>query len=333
MSILRKKINNNNSNGNSNAGSNNTGNNISRLPNINSSNSSASLATANLSGLGTNQVQLTQEMAQQLIAQQLNQQTVQQLPAWTTPNANSELTTEQLIALAQKDEVKRKPNIFWGRSYSGVGQLQHHNLFLKVIILFILSYGFWNSYQWRLHSTEIGIKQWVVFEKNQGITSAKDSRLYQTGADNEEIQAMAWNMVRWVIAASSSNVEASYNEARQFMTPEMLNEFDKSFGEKIEALKQLGIYRKIENASVRQMTEKDVPAGSTFRPTRYDVVVSGELYTFRESNKDLLAKGPFTYRLRLVPLNTRTIQNPSALLVNSLEEINYQSTLTKDENK
>ena len=332
MSILRKKLNNNGSNNSSNS---NAGNNTGRLPNINSS---ASLATGNLASVATNQGQLTQEIAQQLIAQQLNQQTNQQtnqqLPAWTTPNTlNSELTTEQLIALAQKNEVKRKPNIFWGRSYSGVGQLQHNNLFLKVVIFFVLGYGFWNSYQWRLHSTEIGIKQWVVFEKNQGITTPKDSRLYQTGADNEEIQAMAWNMVRWVIAASSSNVEASYTEARQFMTQEMLTEFDKSFGEKIEALKQLGIYRKIENASVRQMTEKDVPAGSTFRPSRYDVIVSGELYTFRESNKDLLAKGPFTYRLRLVPLNTRTIQNPSALLVNSLEEINYQSTLTKDESK
>ncbi|MBL8192844.1 MAG: hypothetical protein JNM06_03390 [Blastocatellia bacterium] len=329
MSILRKKVTNNNSSN----GNNNTGNNTSKLPNINSSNSNESLATSNLTGVATNQGQLTQQLAQQL-AQQLNQQTNQQLPAWTTPNTlNSELTTEQLIALAQKDEVKRRPNIFWGRSYSGIGQLQHNNLFLKVVIFFILSYGFWNSYQWRLHSTEIGIKQWVVFEKNQGVSSPKDSRLYQTGADNEEIQAMAWNMVRWVIAASSSNVEASYTEARQFMTQEMLTEFDKSFGEKIEALKQLGIYRKIENASVRQMTEKDVPAGSTFRPSRYDVIVSGELYTYRESNKDLLAKGPFTYRLRLVPLNTRTIQNPSALLVNSLEEINYQSTLTKNETK
>lgn len=329
MSILRKKVTNNNSSN----GNRNTGNNTSRLPNINSNNSNESLATSNLTGVATNQALLTQQLAQQL-AQQLNQQTNQQLPAWTTPNTtNNELTTEQLIALAQKDEVKRKPNIFWGRSYSGIGQLQHNNLFLKVVIFFILSYGFWNSYQWRLHSTEIGIKQWVVFEKNQGVTSPKDSRLYQTGADNEEIQAMAWNMVRWVIAASSSNVEASYTEARQFMTQEMLTEFDKSFGEKIEALKQLGIYRKIENASVRQMTEKDVPAGSTFRPSRYDVIVSGELYTYRESNKDLLAKGPFTYRLRLVPLNTRTIQNPSALLVNSLEEINYQSTLTKNETK
>ena len=257
------------------------------------------------------------------------------LPPWTTSN---QLTHEQILAIAEKDSIKTKPNIFWGRSYSGVGQLQQNNLILTVVIFLGLSYGFWNSYQWRLLATELGYKQWVVFESNKGITTPKDARLFQTGASDEEIQAIGWNMVRWVIAAGSNNVEASYTEARQFMTSEMKTEFDKSFGDKVEALKQLGIYRKIENASIRQMTEKDLPPGSTVRPSRYDVIVTGDLYTYREADKDQLAKGGFAYRLRLVPLSARTIQNPSALLVSSLEEVDYQSSLastskTKEEKK
>lgn len=258
----------------------------------------------------------------------INNNVANPLPEWTTPD---QLTPEQVLAIANKDNTKRKPNIFWGRAYSGTAQLQQNNLILTVVLFIGLSYGFWNSYQWRLLSTELGYKQWVVFHQKDGITTPKDARTFQTGAEDEEIKAMAWNMTRWIIAASSNNVEASYAEARQFMTSEMRSEFDKSFGEKLDTLKQLGIYRKIENASVRQMTEKDLAPGSSVRPTRYDVIVTGDLYTFREADKDQLAKGPFAYRLRLVPLSSRTISNPSALLVTSLEELDYQSTATKDD--
>lgn len=298
MSILQKKL-----------GSTNTN----KINNVaNAANTNKTLNVANMSGLPNSNINQPQR----------------QLPAWTTPN--NELTDEQRLAIAQKDSIKNKPNFFWGRAYSGTAMVQHNNLVLKVLICLVLAYGFWNSYQWRLLATELGIKQWVVFEKREGATTAKDARLFQTGADDAEIQSVAWNMVRLVIAAGSSNVESSYAEARQLMTPEMVREFDQSFGEKIKALKELGIYRKIENASVRQMTEKDLPPGATVKPTRYDVIVSGQLHTYRDNDKDELAQGPFSYRLRLVPLNTRTISNPSALLVNSLEEIDYQSSVNKE---
>ncbi|KAF0250341.1 MAG: hypothetical protein FD167_252 [bacterium] len=299
MSILRRK----NTNQNINVATNNTSN----YSNVNASNTN----NANNANNGNN-----------------NSNTGNPLPEWTTP-----ITPDQMMAIAHKDSIKRKPNIFWGRAYSGTAQLQQNNLLLTVLIFVGLSYGFWNSYQWRLLATELGYKQWVVFDRSNGVTTPKDARTFQTGASDEEIQAMAWNMTRWVIAASSSNVETAYAEARQFMTSEMRSEFDKSFGEKVDDLKQLGIYRKIENANVRQITEKDLPAGTTVRPSRYDVIVTGDLYTYRESDKDQLAKGPFAYRLRLVPLNTRSIQNPTALLVNSLEEVDYQSTLTKKDEK
>lgn len=263
------------------------------------------------------------------LPKQTPNQTIGQLPEWTTPNTVA-LTPQQREGIAQKDSIKDKPNFFWGRAYSGTAMAQHNSLVLKVLICLILSYSFWNSYQWRLYSTELSNKQWVVFHEKQGITAAEDARLFQTGADVEEIKAMAWNVTRWIIGAGSSNVESSYGEARQFMTPEMVTEFDKTFGEKVKALKELGIYRKIENASVRQMTDKDLPPGATVRPSRYDVIVSGDLVTYRENDKDQLAKGQFAYRLRLVPLDRRTISNPSALLVNSIEEIDYQSTLNKD---
>ncbi len=261
-------------------------------------------------------------------------QSQRQLPEWTTPNTASS-TPEQVQRIAEKDSIKNKPNFFWGRAYSGTAMVQHNNLVLKVLICLILAHDFWNSYQWRLYSTELSNKQWVVFHEKEGFTTAKDARLFQTGADDEEIKAVAWNMVRLVIAAGSSNVESSYAEARQLMTPEMMLEFDNSFGQKVKDLKELGIYRKIEGASVRQMTEKDLPPGSPVKPTRYDVIVSGQLHTYRDNDKDELAQGPFAYRLRLVPLKTRTISNPNALLVNSLEEIDYQSSVNKEnkENK
>ncbi len=282
------------------------------------------IANTTNAGMTNNTGNLSKQTANQNITQ-----ATRQLPEWTTPNTVA-LTTEQMQAIVQKDSIKNKPNFFWGRAYSGIAMVQHNNLVLKVLICLILGHDFWNSYQWRLFSTELSNKQWVVFHEKEGLTTAKDARLFQTGADDEEINAMAWNVTRWIIAAGSSNVEASYAEARQFMTPEMVREFDQSFGEKVKALKELGIYRKIENGSVRQMTEKDLPPGANVKPSRYDVIVSGDLVTYRENDKDQLAKGQFAYRLRLVPLNRRTITNPSALLVNSIEEIDYQSTLNKE---
>jgi hypothetical protein len=53
------------------------------------------------------------------------------------------------------------------------------------------------------------------------------------------------------------------------------------------------------------------------------VVVTGVLDTYREGTETpvRLASGPFSYRVHLVPLDRRTIDNPYGLLVSSIAQI------------
>lgn len=216
-------------------------------------------------------------------------------------------------------ENRQNPGETENHAYSGLGQLKHKVRILQVGILLMFSFGFWNDYSWREHANRIADKQWVVFDVKHGEATPTDALNYQTGPSTEEILAKALKIVKLIKGAGTNNADTYYKEARELMTPQMRLQFDDEFRKREKALKELGIYRQLENVTVKPLSEIEVPKG--YKPSRYEVYVAGTLDTYRQDSKEKLTSGPFAFRVKLVPLDRRTIQNPSALLVESLYEL------------
>ena len=246
------------------------------------------------------------------------------LPKWfkkdkTTKVADTSSTSTNASTNANTNTTSE--NILWGRGYSGTAELRHTNLFLKVMIFSLFGLICWQDYSWREHSDHLSEEQTIIFHDQGGLTTAKHASDFRTGPSEEEINAVGWNIVRWVVGAGSNDVDTAWREARRMMTSQMQADFDAVFGKRRDMLASLNVYRKIENASVRPMNEKDLPAGAHGNISRYDVVVSGRIDTYRSNSKDKLASGAFSYRVQLVPLENRSLENPSGLLVASLGQI------------
>jgi hypothetical protein len=211
-----------------------------------------------------------------------------------------------------------------GRAWGGRAELRHHNLVLKVVTFLLACLLVYQNYSWRQHSDRLADGQWLVFHDRGGATSVATAEEFRTGPSDEEIHNRAWEVLKWILGAGSNNVDTSYGEARKMMTADMQQEFDSVLGRRREQLKELHIHRRIENAQVRPLAEEDLPSESRVRPSRYDVVVTGTLDTYRLDTNERLATGPFAYHIRLVPLERRTTENPYGLLVAGLSEIKLQ---------
>ena len=211
-----------------------------------------------------------------------------------------------------------------GRAWGGRAELRHHNLVLKVVVFLLVCLLVYQNYSWRRHSDRLADGQWLVFHDRGGTTSEVSADEFRTGPSDEEIRNRAWEVIKWILGAGSNNVDMSYGEARKLMTVDMQQEFDSVLGRRRQQLKELHIHRRIENAQVRPLAENDLPPDSRVRPSRYDVVVTGTLDTYRIDTNERLATGPFAYHVRLAPLERRTTENPYGLLVAGLSELNLQ---------
>jgi hypothetical protein len=229
----------------------------------------------------------------------------------------------------RKDAVIEKPRekagFASGRAWGGRAELRYHNLVLKVVIFLLACLLVYQNYSWRRHADRLADGQWLVFHDRNGATSVTTAEEFRTGPSDEEIRNRAWEVIKWILGAGSNNVDTSYGEARKMMTDDMQQEFDSVLGRRRQQLKELHIHRRIENAQVRPLTEKDLPPESRVHPSRYDLVVTGTLDTYRLDTNERLATGPFAYRIRLAPLERRTTENPYGLLVAGLSEINLQA--------
>jgi hypothetical protein len=209
-----------------------------------------------------------------------------------------------------------------GRAWGGRAELRHHNLVLKVITLLLTCLLVYQNYSWRQHANRLADTQWLVFHDRGRETSVATAEEFRTGPSDEEIRNRAWEVIKWILGAGSNNVDTSYAEARKLMTPDMQQEFDSVLGRRREQLRELRIHRRLENALVRPLAEGDLPPESHVQPSRYDMVVTGTLDTYRLDTNERLATGPFAYHVRLIPLERRTTENPYGLLVAGLSEIN-----------
>ncbi len=208
------------------------------------------------------------------------------------------------------------------RAYSGRAELRHHNAFLKLLIFILLCLFVYREYSWRQHAGILAQQQWLVFHDNNGTTTVANASEFRTGPSDEEIRNRAWEVLRWILGAGSGNVDTAYAEAKALMTSEMQVEFEAALGSRRGQLKDLRVYRKLENVRVEPLTERHLPPGSRVRPTRYDILVTGTMDTYREGTQEKLATGTFAYHVHLVPLDRRTVDNPYGILVSEISEVN-----------
>jgi hypothetical protein len=213
--------------------------------------------------------------------------------------------------------------IMAGRSFSGYAELRYHNAMLRFVILVLVVAFAYVNFLWFQHSNKLADQQWIVFHDVNGTTTPGAVAEFRTGPSDEEIRNRAWEVIRWILGAGSSNVDISFAEAKSLMTTEMATEFEAVMGNRRATIKDLRIYKKLEGGRVQPLTEKMLPPGSRLRPTRYDIAVTGVADTYREGTQDKIATGPFAYHVSLVPLDRRTVENPYGLLVSGIQEIDF----------
>lgn len=223
-----------------------------------------------------------------------------------------------------------------GRAFSGRGELRHANFMLIILNVVLVAGLFYTNFAWYRHAAALAEKQYLVFHDQGGTTTVHSASEFRSGASDEEIRGRAWQVVRWYLEASSTNYQTAFAEARAMMDQSMQRQFDDAVAPRISELKDLNIFRKLENARVRPLEPKDLPAGVRTSPTRYDVVVEGVLDTYRAEGKgrpslnadSRISTGPVAIWIHLTPLERRTEQNPSGLLVSSMMMLDIKSPTT-----
>ncbi len=243
------------------------------------------------------------------------------LPSQHTIPENARQTATGAVSERVEALKQGTASVLAGRAFSGRAEERHKTIVLQFVVLLLTSALVYSNYAWWKHADRLGEKQYVVFHDQGGQTTVSSASDFQTGPSDAEIQGRAWDVVRWVAGASSTNVDTAFAEAQKLMTPVMREDFARDMESRRQSLKELGIYQRIENGAVRQMQEGDLPPGSRARLSRYDVIVTGTLDAYRLDSNERLATGPFTYHVQLVPMDKRTVDNPSGLLVSHMSTI------------
>lgn len=223
--------------------------------------------------------------------------------------------------MSKANTIEKQDGFSWGRAYSGFARLRQSNAFLETVILCLFIAMLWNDYNWRNFSERLSEKQWMIVHDKCGDTEVKDVIAFQTGASEVQIRRLAWDMVKWIRAAGSSNIDASYKEATKYMTERMNQETLGTLEQRRTTVKQLNVYFSIDDAKVREIKTEELPLEaqkSGIRASRNDVYVEGVLNTFREGTNEQLSSGPIAYWVHIVPLSRPTMENPIGLLVDSM---------------
>jgi hypothetical protein len=197
----------------------------------------------------------------------------------------------------------------------------------QILLILIVGLG-WTNYLWASHAASLSKKQYVVFHNQQYVvfddqglqTSANNISEYQTGPSTTEIKATAWQFIRQVMAVSKDTVDKAHEEARRLMSGEFRNEFDATFGEQYRAnLKATGVYQQLEEIELRQLTPEDTPGQEV---SMYDIYVSGLSKSYSSASNQLISTQQINFLVNLTPLEEKTIEHPTGLVVSGLREFN-----------
>lgn len=250
------------------------------------------------------------------------------------------LKKKQLAVVGQTGNVV-EPQILIGnadspevlsRSYSGRAELRHHNQVLKLLvvlqtIIFVVVYCYGQT-SWTKHSNYLAERQYVVYEvAPDGSTTVKPSTLYQPREPlDQQIRHEGGMFIYWLVSAGSEDIGRCLGEARRLIHQELKDKFDEIVEKVTPGIKQLKIYRKVENLQVRMLQQTELPLNTV--NTRYHVLVTGKVLTYRLGSSELADTREFAYHVELVPLDTPSDWNPSALLVKDFQEVKQPAKST-----
>ncbi len=209
------------------------------------------------------------------------------------------------------------------RSYSGRAELRHHNQILKIVIVLLVILFCYGQYAWAKHSNYLAQKQYVVIEVGpDGKTVTKHSEMYQPREPLEqEIKYQGGMFIYWLQSAGSADIDRCFVEARRIAHTTLTPKLDEIIEKVTPGIKELRIYRRIENLKVKTLETSDLATATMGQFSRYDVLVTGDVLSYRLQNNEISDKRSFAYHVRLVPLSERSDWNPSALLVEDFEEV------------
>lgn len=235
-------------------------------------------------------------------------------------NNNKKIPSEDKVA----ENIKTSVEEGLGRAHSGLGVLRQTNSVFQYICIALLIAICWQDYNWRVFAEELAQKQWMIIHDNCGETQIKDFTAFQTGASDVQIKRMAWDMVNWIRSAGTNNVDTQYKQAIKFMTDKMKEDLYRTLEKRRIELQTLNIYFSVENQFVRQMKNEDLPIearNAGMKAGRYDVYVKATFTAIREGTKEVIGTKDYTYWVRLIPLSRPTMENPMALLVDHMIEL------------
>lgn len=224
--------------------------------------------------------------------------------------------TQYLPAFGADKDVKRdsaaqaeKDGLLYGTTITGRGELRAHLFVMHIANIMLFAMLFYILY---CHSQEIQqfIKNgYVVVTLDKGRAVGLPAADFRFAATDEELQRIALDTVTNILEYSAQNVEWRFEEAKRAMSPTMRTEFQANFGSAIPELKKLEIYTKFDNRAVQQDPNN-----------RYRVLVSGRIIRYRYGQA--LTNGPATFQVDFLGLENRTIDYPSAAMVDSIIQLN-----------
>jgi hypothetical protein len=232
-------------------------------------------------------------------------------------NGNVGSDVEQILNAGADSEITLS------RSYSGRAELRHHNQILKIVIVLMVIMFCYGQYAWVKHSNYLAQKQYVVIEVGpDGKTVTKYSEMYQPREPLEqEIKYQGGMFIYWLQSAGSADIDRCFVEAKRMTHNNLIPKLDEIIAKVTPGIKELRIYRRIENLKVKTLETSDLATATMGQFSRYDVLVTGDVLSYRIQNNELSDKRAFAYHVRLVPLAERSDWNPSALLVEDFEEV------------
>jgi hypothetical protein len=232
-------------------------------------------------------------------------------------NGNGMSDAEQILNAGADSEITLS------RSYSGRAELRHHNQILKIIIVLQVIMFCYGQYAWVKHSNYLAEKRTAVIEVDaNGKAVTKSLESYQPREPLEqEIKYQGGMFIYWLQSAGSADIDRCFVEARRMAHTSLTPKLDEIIEKVTPGIKELRIYRRIENLKVKTLETSDLETPTMGEFSRYDVLVTGDVLSYRLQNNELSDKRAFAYHVRLVPLSERSDWNPSALLVQDFEEV------------
>ena len=248
-------------------------------------------------------------------------------PIKTTKKPTSALNKKPSApAAVPKKEKAYMPGFVSARVWGGRAELRYHNLSLKVLICILIAIIFATNFSWHRAMESALQKQFVVFhDQGQTGTTVGESTQFQTGPSDEEIKFRAFDTVRWIVGASSKNVDTAYGEAKRYMTGDFKDLFDQAMESRKNEIRSASVYTTLDNVNVRQLKPEDIvnAKDETKDPlTKWDMLVTGTVNFFQDAgNGDKSKSVQFAYHVKMVPADKRTLDNPSGVLVKRISEV------------